>query len=155
MSRPLIVVALVVATTSACVQAVPGISFPAVATGAAPYVVTTLVAGTGVPTTERPGGSVDAFVAGRTITVEGWAPGEGGELLVVADRPLTLVSQRRLLRPDAASALGDPQHPALGFRLVLRSPSGPVDRVCVLAKTPAGAPVTRLALSDAALCPPL
>lgn len=144
--------ALALAATG-CVEAAPGAPLSVRATGAAPYVVRTILPGEAVPAADRVGGSVDALTGGRVVSVAGWVPAESGELVVVGDQPLVVLSQRRLLRPDAAAALGDPSHPALGFRLVLRSQGGPSERICVLARTPLDAPVTRLAQSDPTLCP--
>ena len=142
----------VILVLSGCVEPPSGVAVAARDDQAVDYDVRLL--GTGdAPRPDRPGGSVDSLAGGEVATIVGWAPGDRGELIVVSERRLTLLSQRRLSRPDAAEALGDPTNPDLGFRLVLRSLDGALSRVCVLARTAAGAPLSVLAGSDPALCP--
>lgn len=123
--------AAALAGVTGCVEAVPGLPLSAPARGAAPYEVV-VVAPQAAPAPQGAGGAVDAAVEqSGTLVVEGWAPAEHGQLLLVTSGAPDVVTQRRLRRPDAAAALGDPAHEDLGFRLVLRGAS-PGDGDCLL-----------------------
>ena len=146
--------ALVAASLGAggCVETAPGLPEPQLAQGAQSYRVTVGPASMsvgGATTT----GALDGVRPGPSSTLDGWAPAEAGELVVITGSDFEVVSQRRFRRPDAAAALGAPERADLGFRLVLRS-DDPVERACVLFRASAGgsAPVV-LAGSDRSLCP--
>ena len=138
---------------SGCVEAPPGVPLGAVSSKSAPYAVSVL-APRNAPRAQGVAGSLDSHVVQDTsLTLAGWAPESAGALVVVAQVPLMLVSQRRQRRPDAARALGPGHSDELGFSLRFASSgSGPLD-VCVLFEPPGGGPVL-LAGSSPTLCPP-
>ena len=136
-----------------CVEAPPGIPLGAVSSRSAPYAVSVL-APRDAPRAQGVAGSLDSHVVQDTsLTLAGWAPEPAGALVVVAAVPLTLVSQRRQRRPDAARALGPGHSDEIGFSLQFASSArGPLD-VCVLFEPPGGGSIL-LAGSSPTLCPP-
>jgi hypothetical protein len=144
--------AFVALAAAACVEPTVGAT-QALPRAAGPVFSARVAVPAAAPHATLVGGSVDGFEPGQVAYVVGWAPSEGAKLIVVAEGQVELMDPRRLVRPDAAAAVGDPKHARLGFRFFVRSRTGAVDRVCVLAQLPDG-DVAMLAGSDKTLCPP-
>ena len=104
------------------------------------------------PVASRVEGSLDFVSAGDVAFVEGWASEPDATLLLVTDPLADVINETRVVRSDAAAALGRSARPGLGFRLTLRGLGGPLAKFCVLARDPAGV-VSVLRGSDSGWCP--
>jgi hypothetical protein len=104
------------------------------------------------PVPSRSQGAIDRFDHGQVPEVVGWVPDENATLILVAEGDVEVLQVRRFRRDDAAAAVGDPGHAGLGFRVIARSRTGSVERMCVLARLPQGE-VALLSGSDPTWCP--
>ena len=105
------------------------------------------------PQASSVGGSLNLVGTGAVALVQGWTTSSEAVLVVVSDVPLRVVDQEREQRPDAATVMGRPSDPDLGFRLRVRAERGLVGRLCVLAERPDGT-VETLDGSDGTWCAP-
>lgn len=100
------------------------------------------------PRAARSAGALDRTAPGAVLLLEGWVRSPDERVIVVTDPKAEVVSSRRVLRRDAAAAVGSVRAD-LGFKIILRTSSR---RACVLSRARDGS-VSVLAGSDPVWCP--